>query len=61
MEHSGSSVERAGRYRQAAIRLRDMAEREQPGRIQRDRLNVAQQYDDLAASVSWRPLRTDSL
>jgi hypothetical protein len=51
MEHSGSSVERAHRYRQAAVRLRDMAAREQPGRIQKDLRSVAQQYDDLAASV----------
>jgi hypothetical protein len=51
MEHSGSPSERAGRYREAATRLRDMAEREPTGRLQTELLSVARQYEDLAASV----------
>jgi hypothetical protein len=51
MEHSGSPSERAGRYREAATRLRDMAEREPTGRLQTELLSVARQYEDLAASA----------
>jgi hypothetical protein len=55
MEHSGSSSYRATHYRLEAARIRNFAEREPIGRVRTSLEKVADQFDDLAASVELTP------
>jgi hypothetical protein len=47
---------RAGHYRERAEQLRDMAKTESLGRLRGGLLNLADQYESLAASVELKPL-----
>ena len=47
-----SNPERAAHYREQAIKLRQMAEAEPPGKIRDQLLDLADQYEGLAKSVT---------